>query len=348
MTWEHRDPAAEVLVITNMWPDAERPYYGIFVQRQIESVRDAGVRCDVLYLRGYRGFQTYVRASAKLAWSSLAWRGRYRLVHVHAGEAALAARFHLGTPMLASYYGDDLLGTFRPDGRPLRTSLARSAVIRRHAQFFTATITQSTEMEGVLPRPGQRRNHVVPSGVDSAHFKPMGREDARRRLGWDASELVVLFAATKPYDPRKRLWLAEAACRAAEPRVGPLRLHVGDATPDRMPLLMNAADCLLLTSAGEGSPNVVKEALMCNLPVVSTRVGDVESLVVGVAPTRVCEDSPLPLADGLVECLDPPRRSNGRQAAAHVSSGAIAARLLDLYRAVAAPAAAVADAPRGE
>src|SRR5438046_9475023 len=91
-----RDPSADVLVVTNLWPDGDSPVYGIFVQRQIESLRAAGLRCDVLYIRGWRSVWAYPAAALRLALSTVMWRRRYRLVHVHSGEAALAARFHLG------------------------------------------------------------------------------------------------------------------------------------------------------------------------------------------------------------------------------------------------------------
>ncbi|HEY5320953.1 MAG TPA: hypothetical protein VIJ76_08750 [Galbitalea sp.] len=39
----HRDPDAELLVVTNMWPEPLQPDYRIFVQRQIESLRAAGL-----------------------------------------------------------------------------------------------------------------------------------------------------------------------------------------------------------------------------------------------------------------------------------------------------------------
>ena len=102
VSFVQRDPAPEVLVVTNVWPEPERPVYGIFVQRQVESLRRAGLRCDVLYIRGYASVLAYPLAAVELGLSSLTWRGRYRLVHAHAGEAALAARFHVGTPMLVS------------------------------------------------------------------------------------------------------------------------------------------------------------------------------------------------------------------------------------------------------
>jgi glycosyltransferase involved in cell wall biosynthesis len=328
-----RDPAAEVLVVTNMWPNEERPVYGIFVKRQVDSLRAAGVPCDVLYLRGYRSALAYPRAAVRFAVASLAWRGRYRLVHVHAGETALAARFFVGPPMVVSYCGDDVLGDPQGDGSIPRRSRFRAALIRAHARLFKATITKSEEMHARLPQAVRRRNAVIPNGVDTELFRPLNRLEARRRLGWSEEERVVLFAATKIDIPRKRRPLAEAACKEVESRLGPVRLHVSGLTPpDEMPLLMSAADCLLHTASLEGSPNVVKEALACNLPVVATPAGDVRDLLDGVEPSFVCEPDPFALADALEAVLRDPRRSDGREKIeATLSATAVAGRVLELY-----------------
>ena len=94
---------------------------------------------------------------------------------------------------------------------------------------------------------------------------------------------------------------------------------------------MSAADCLIMTSVHEGSPNVVKEALMCDLPVVATPVGDVPERLADVDPSWQGEDE-IALGEALVECLREPRRSNGREAARGLTVKRIANRVLDLYR----------------
>src|SRR4051812_12798172 len=93
LTWERRDPASDVLVVTNLWPDAELPVYGIFIKRQVESLVAAGVRCDVLYIRGYRSPLAYLLGAGWFAFHSVALRRRYKLIHAHAGETGVVARF---------------------------------------------------------------------------------------------------------------------------------------------------------------------------------------------------------------------------------------------------------------
>jgi glycosyltransferase involved in cell wall biosynthesis len=334
-----RQPHADVLVVTNMWPEPERPVYGIHVKRQIDSLIAAGVRCDVLYLRGYLSPLAYPLAAAFFLWTSAAWRGRYRLVHAYTAEVALTVRFHLGTPILSTYLGDDILGDRRSDGTISLRALLRARLVRAQSVLLSRTITVSSAMENVLPRRSRARNVVVPQGIDPERFCPLPRREARAALGWREDERIALFAATKPNSPAKRLWLAREACEVAASRIGPIRLEVASGVdPDLVPLMMNAADCLLVTSAVEGSPNAVKEALMCNLPVVATSAGDIEELLMDVTPSWLCAPSAHELASALASCLEQPVRSNGRAHAGGLAEVQIAGRILAVYRELASVA----------
>jgi glycosyltransferase involved in cell wall biosynthesis len=327
-----READANVLVLTNMWPEPTRAAYGIFVERQVHALKEAGVRCDVLYARGYLSKAVYVLGVPLMLWLSLATRRRYRAVHVHCGEMALIARFFLTRPMIATYHGDDVLG-YRADEGPVPFGRRlRAAVIRYHACLYNATVTQSAEMHNCLPRRARRHDTIIPCGVDTTRFFPRDREEARQALGWDSSERIVLFAATRPYEPRKRFDLAQAAVKHAERELGPIRLAVAEnQPPESIPLMMNAADCLLLTSMAEGSPVVVKESLMCNLPVIATDVADVKDMLADVSPSAVCSHNPAELGDALVTVLGTGGRSNGRKQRADLSQETTVARLLELY-----------------
>lgn len=348
LTLERRDPHAEVLVVTNGWPNEDNETYCVFIKRQIDSLVERGLRCDVLFIRGYRSQLAYPLAALRLAvWSLRRSRRRYRLVHAHSGEAALAAAFYRRSPLLVSYMGDDLLGTPRADGVVPLIGRIRRSIFRQQSRLSDHTITKSSEMEMALPRSVRARNTVLPNGVDVELFRPEDQTVARRELGWNVEERIVLFAAD-PTIPGKRYWLAEATVERARSLLPNVRLQVAHrVSPDRVPVLMNAADCLLLTSLTEGSPNVVKEALMCNLPVVATPAGDVAELLDAVAPSYVCEASDVALSEALVDILREPRRSNGRQLSKRLDAGAIASSLLAVYKDVAPELELGVKAPSG-
>ena len=317
-------------MVTNMWPHDAHPGYGIFVLRQVESLCALGLDCEVVFVEGYRTRWAYMREALRMLALNFSSR-RPLLVHAHGGETSLVARWYVRGPVVASYCGDDLLGTPRADGSITPASRIRRTFLRAHARLMDRTITKSAEMEGVLGPSARARNLVVPNGVDRSIFHPRQSEDARRILGWSTVDRIVLFVAD-PAVERKRFWLAEAACRAVERMLGPVRLEVTwGKSPADMPMLMAGADCLLLTSAIEGSPNVVKEAVACGLPVISTDVGDVAEILGDIDPSWVCAPKPVALAVALADCLGETRRSNGWERSAWLDQERIAKRLVDLY-----------------
>lgn len=322
-------PAARrVLFITNLWPDEQRPYYGSFIASQARSLSQVGVAVDLLYVRGYLGNRAYLEALWRLP--RAARRAHYDLIHIHYGHTAAAGIGIRQRPLVVSFCGGDLLGEPRDDGLT-RKSRIEVAVFRQVARAATATITKSEEMEQALPASLRARNHVLPNGVDLERFAPRPRDQARAELGWDAEGKVILFIGD-PEDPRKNIALAEQAAEIVCRNDPTVRLHVAwgiDAAS--VPTLMNAADCLVFPSRSEGSPNVIKEAMACALPIVSTPVGDVVERLEGVAGCYVRPPSPEAFAEGLGRALADRSAPQARTAVEGLGISLVAGRLTEIY-----------------
>ena len=173
---------------------------------------------------------------------------------------------------------------------------------------------------------------MIPSGLNFDLFRVMPQDEARRAAALPMDKKLVLFVGN-PDLARKRYGLArETVDRLAE-RMPGVELLLGWGVPhDRMPYLMNAADALIFTSLQEGSPNAVKEALACNLPVVSVPVGDVAERLRGVSNCElVPDDKPEALAAALERVLQRGGRSEGRAAVANLDEQVIAQRVINVY-----------------
>lgn len=313
-----------------MWPDEQVPWHGPFVKTQADSLQAIGVQVDTLAIRSHAGrvaYLTSVPAVARLNRSC-----PYDVVHAHYGHSGLVARIQARVPLAITYWGSDLNAKPRRGGPSLTVkSRIEVAVFRQLARVASATMTQSDEMERALPRSCRHRNHIVPAGIDLERFRPLPRDEARGQLGWSNDEKVVLFAAN-PDRPVKNFPLAEEVHSRLAPTMPELRLRVAwGISPEEVPIWMSAADVLLLTSRLEGSPNVVKEAMACELPVVSTPVGDVTERVHGVAGCYVRPADPDPLAKAVLAALDNGRTPEARGALAPLGTEAVARRILGIY-----------------
>jgi glycosyltransferase involved in cell wall biosynthesis len=323
-----------VLAITNAWPEPSKPWYGPFVVRQIESLPPVGVDVDVMAIHGHfspaRSLPAYARAAWKIFGLNFRPR-RYDVIHAHFGHCGVLACLQFRYPVVLTYYGYDIdMPAEHREG--LRTKLERWLFIQL-SRSFAATVVQSRRELNCLPRRARPFCTVIPSGIDRELFRPLERTEARRRLAWNGNDApVTLF----PYDRSrftKRFELAEAAVGAARKRIPDIELVVCDRVPpERVPDYMNAADALIVSSRAEGSPNVVKEAMACNLPIVSVDVGDVRDVVDGTRNCRICPPDAELLGEALVDVLEArPGRSDGRERSAHLGLGEIAGRLNGVY-----------------
>ncbi|MGH7528141.1 MAG: glycosyltransferase [Gemmatimonadales bacterium] len=317
-------------MITSTWPMPGVASTTHFIQRQATFLKAAGVDLDVYHFRG-RG-RPWRYPSAWLGARRRLIRERYDLVHAQFGQSGLVA-LPKRVPLVVTFRGSDLLGIVRDeDGRrtiPGRMLQQASRLVARQAD---AVVVVSEHMKASLPAGVEAT--VIPSGVDLSLFRPLPRDEARRRLGLPADKALILFAG-RPSQARKRFQLATEAVEVLRRRM-PAELIVAWGIPHHdVPWYMNAADAMVFTSMQEGSPNVVKEALACDLPVVSVKVGDVPERLAGIEGCVLCADEqPETIAAGLRQVLERGGRVNGRVAVQALDENLQTARLIELYRSV--------------
>ena len=323
-----------VLMITSEWPAPGQPRTTYFIKRQAEFLTAAGVDVTVFQFRGAKRPDYYLRAWLRLR-RQLS-RQRFDLVHAQFGQSGLLA-LPKGLPLVVTFRGSDLLGIVGKNGKYTWAGRIGKWASRLVAKAADAVIVVSEHMKASLPR--GVRAQVLPSGLDFSVFRPIPRAEARARLRLPLDRKLVLFAGN-PETARKRFALARATVEtlaAGQPAHSPpVELLVAWGAPhEDMPLYMGAADALLFTSMQEGSPNVVKEALACNLPVVSVPVGDVPERLRGVSNCAlVADEYPEALALALGRVLAADCRSDGRKHVRELNEEHITQQVIDLYRSV--------------
>src|SRR5437016_3796307 len=101
-------------MVTGAYPSEQRPHWATFIKSQVESLIEAGLEVEVL--RPAPGWMPlrYARATTQISWKAIT--GRFDIFHGHFGLWCLVARLQWRVPVVASFLGDDLLGTPTNDG----------------------------------------------------------------------------------------------------------------------------------------------------------------------------------------------------------------------------------------
>jgi glycosyltransferase involved in cell wall biosynthesis len=278
---------ARLRVLAVIPGEAETPVMP-FAKRQVASLRRAGITVHSFFLASRTSPARLISEYARLRREIRSFRPD--LVHAHYGTmTAFLCGVATRLPLVVTFRGSDLNPC---PGVPPIVSLLGRFLSQLSALRARRIICVSEGLKARLWWKG-RRATVIPSGVDADLFHPVSQAEARSRLAWPLERRVVVFnAGANPAG--KRLDLAQAAVATARGILGDVDLFVlnGLVDPDLIPTILNAADCLILTSDHEGSPNVVKEALACSLPVVSFDVGDVREYLAEVPACSIVERDP--------------------------------------------------------
>ncbi len=316
-----------ILMVAGVYPTKKIPHLGTFIKSQTESLRAAGHKVELIHPDpGHPMPVRYAIATLQVFLKTLT--GRFDIVHGHSGLWCLAARCQWTTPVVASFLGDDLLGEPLENGGWSKKAALVVHVSRWLCHVVDAVIVKSEEMKRATTKEDV---FVIPNGVDFTLFHPIPRAEARSILGWEQDSYYVLFGSN-PQWPRKRLQLAQAAVECLQKRGISARLVIAHGLPQtEVVQYINASNVVILTSSHEGSPNIVKETMACNVPVVSTNVGDVTQVISRTKGCNVCSDDPSALAVTLEEALLLTEPTTGRADIAHLECSMVAHQVTTVY-----------------
>lgn len=236
---------------------------GPVVANQAQSLIDAGTQLDYFLVKG-NGFSGYLKNIPKLL--KTINRGKYDIIHAH-GISALLTTLTFKRPIVVSLLGSEL---------------NESKVIKflNHflaCYYWSHTIVKSNDMALKLNCKNLKRQSIIPNGVNLLAYYSADQLEARSVLKFDKQEHKIILWLADPDRKSKNFALAHQAISYMKMEKLKL-LQVHNIPKDRVPYYINAADIVLLTSLWEGSPNIIKEAMACNRPIVSTNVGDVKWL----------------------------------------------------------------------
>lgn len=242
------------------------------------------------------------------------------LIHSHYSLTSFVvsmAKIGLQIPQVSSLMGSDI-----------QTNFLMKNLIKMFSLFFwKETIVKSEKMK---ERIGLSNCLVIPNGVDLDELVPADQRVYKKKVGFDLNKKQIVWVSN-PDRYEKNFKLAEESVKMLNKPNVELVVVTGKTHNDVKEFLL-AADMLLLTSHWEGSPNVIKEAMALNVPIVSTDVGDVKDVVKNTLGCFVVNQKIEEVSEAIKQCLMFGRRTEGRKAIANLDSKIIAEKLISVYK----------------
>jgi len=273
-------------------------YYEIspFIKIQGDSLGKFGVD-TTYYTIKEGGIKGYIKNGFKLR--ELLKENKFDLIHAHYTLSGWSAVIGAGKiPVILSLMGSDAYGEYIDKNKTTIRSSVNTILTKAIQPFVKAIISKSSNIEKYVIR--KKISHIQPNGIELSKFSEK-KVSYRLELGLDNSKKYVLFLGNKN-NIRKNYLLAQTAVSI----IGNSNVELLMPYPikhEMIPKYIKSSNVLVLTSFAEGSSNVLKEAMACNIPIVSTNVGDVEWLFKDLKGCYIAGFDAYDFADKIVQAL---------------------------------------------
>lgn len=286
-----------------------------FIYEQIEAVKkNHNIEYDTFFIKG-RGVSGYLKNLR--AMNSKIKRYLPDMVHAHFGLSGLLACLQRKVPVIITFHGSD-------GHVPQVRFFSKIASRLSRFNIFVSTVIQKFIYEN-------DRDFIIPCGIDLEIFQPIDMKITREELNFMPDKKYILFSSG--FDNQvKNSPLAFSAVEKIELKCELIELK--NKSREEVNLLLNACDLLLLTSFSEGSPQIIKEAMACNCPIVATDVGDIKEVIGKTDGCFITSFEPEDVAEKIGIALKFDKRTYGREKIKNFNNKLVAEKVYSVYKKV--------------
>ena len=283
-----------------------------FVKEQAESLIKQGLSIDFFLIKGKGLFgylKNYFLLIKKIRYEE------YDLIHAHYGLSGLLATMQISIPVIITFHGSDV-------------NMKKNYIFSRIAsRLSTANIFVHQSLSKKL-KIYRNPPNIIPCGYDNNLFYPIPKDKAREILKWEKSKRYIVFSSSF----ENKIKNVQLAWSAISDINNCDLIELKGYGKEQINLILNASDILLVTSLSETGPIIVKEALACNCPIISTNVGDVQRLTRNVQNCYISSYNPEDIKKRINLVLMKNKRTNGEQAIKNFNLEKIAYKVIEVYK----------------
>ena len=301
-----------------------------FIKEQGESLKKLDIEVDYYPVIG-KGLMGYLDAGFKLR--KYLKNKHYDVIHAHFTLSGCAAVLGSGKiPVVLSLMGSDAYGEYIGDNKVVLWSRYMTMLTLLIQPFVKAIISKSDNIEKYVYL--KKKSFIVPNGIDTKKFNGSSI-NKNNTPDFNTESKRVLFLGSKT-SVRKNLKLVQNAMSKLN-LDGVELINPYPISHEDIPTYLKSVNVLAMCSFMEGSPNVIKEAMACNCPIVATEVGDVKWVLGKTPGCYIASFNPDDYAVKLNEALkfsEIHGRTNGEQRIKELGldSETVAGRIIEVYK----------------
>ena len=268
-----------------------------FIKDQANALTTQGHEIDYFAIRG-KGVKGYLKNYIPL-------KNKIKLcspdvIHAHFGFSGALAVMQRKIPVVITFHNGETLSKI-------------SNIISSVASVFSAyNIFVANHIYNSFYIKKEKKKTILPCGINLDKLQIISQEEAKRALGLPSDKINILFGGAFS-NLRKNVTLANQAISLLKDKENINLIEMRGWSHEQVGILFCAVDMMLLTTKSEGSPQVIKEAMACNCPIVATDVADIRYLFGNTANCFLTAFEPKDVAEKIACVIANPQRTNGRE-----------------------------------